>query len=94
MSLERGLPESETRSFIFYSFYDSSAVTLLVIIRVVLMGVPYIFAGTRVNLQVIEIQLRLLVAGFPQMRTSFDPRPDHVGLVVDKVTLGQVLSYS
>jgi hypothetical protein len=37
--------------------------------------------------------LKRLVAGFPPRRPGFDPRSDHVGLVVvDKVALGQVFS--
>ena len=35
--------------------------------------------------------LRLLVAGLPPRRPGFDPGPVHVGFVVDKVALGQVL---
>jgi hypothetical protein len=34
--------------------------------------------------------LRRLVAGLPARRTRFDPGSIHVGLVVDKVALGQV----
>jgi hypothetical protein len=34
--------------------------------------------------------LRRLVAGLPPRRPGFDPGPDHVGFVVDKVALGQV----
>jgi hypothetical protein len=33
-----------------------------------------------------------LVAGFPPWRPGFDPSSGHVGLVVDKVALGQVFS--
>jgi hypothetical protein len=33
---------------------------------------------------------RLLVAGFPPRRAEFDPRSGHLGIVVDKVALGQV----
>jgi hypothetical protein len=36
-------------------------------------------------------QLRRLVADFPPRRPGFDPRPDRVGFVVDKVELVQVL---
>jgi hypothetical protein len=36
--------------------------------------------------------LRRLVAGLPQRLPGFDPRPSHVGFVVAKVALGQVLS--
>jgi hypothetical protein len=35
--------------------------------------------------------LRRLVAGLPPRRTGFDPGPVHVGFVVIKVALGQVL---
>jgi hypothetical protein len=37
--------------------------------------------------------LRRLVAGFPPRRPGFEPRSGHVGFVVDKVVLGQVLSW-
>jgi hypothetical protein len=37
-------------------------------------------------------QLRRLVAGFPQPRPGFQPRSSHVGFVVDKVALEQVIS--
>jgi hypothetical protein len=35
--------------------------------------------------------LRRLVAGLPPRRPGFDPGSVHVGFVVDKVALGQVL---
>jgi hypothetical protein len=37
-------------------------------------------------------QLKWSVAGFPQRRLGLEPRPGHVGFVVDKVALGQVFS--
>jgi hypothetical protein len=36
--------------------------------------------------------LRRLYAGFPPRRPGVEPRPGHVGFVVDKVALGQVFS--
>jgi hypothetical protein len=36
--------------------------------------------------------LKRLVAGFPPWQPRFDPRSGQVGLVVDKVALGQVFS--
>jgi hypothetical protein len=36
--------------------------------------------------------LRRLVAGLSPRRPRFDPRPVHLGFVVDKVALGQVFS--
>jgi hypothetical protein len=36
--------------------------------------------------------LRRLVVGFPSRLSGFEPRSDHVGFVVGKVTLGQVFS--
>jgi hypothetical protein len=45
-------------------------------------------------MQVLKVvpQLRQLVAGFPPRRPAFEPGSGHVGFVVDKVELGQVLS--
>jgi hypothetical protein len=37
-------------------------------------------------------ELRRLVSGFQQRRPGFEPRPVHVGFVVDKVVLRQVFS--
>jgi hypothetical protein len=37
-------------------------------------------------------QLKRFVAGFPQRRPEFEPGFGQVGLVVDKVVLGQVFS--
>jgi hypothetical protein len=37
-------------------------------------------------------ELRRLVAGFPPWRPRFESRSAHVGFVVEKVALGQVLS--
>jgi hypothetical protein len=37
-------------------------------------------------------QLWQLVAGFPQLWPGYDPRSDHVGSIVNRVALGQVLS--
>jgi hypothetical protein len=37
-------------------------------------------------------QLKRLVAGFPPWWPRFKPWSSHVGLVVDKVALGQVFS--
>jgi hypothetical protein len=39
-------------------------------------------------------QLRRLFAGFPQRRPGFDPISMHMGRVVDKVAVGQVLRIS
>jgi hypothetical protein len=36
--------------------------------------------------------LRRLVVDFPPWRSGFEPRSDHLGFVVDKVTLRQVFS--
>jgi hypothetical protein len=38
------------------------------------------------------LELRRLVASFTQRRPGFEPRSSHVGFVVDKVALGQVIS--
>jgi hypothetical protein len=38
------------------------------------------------------LPFRRLVAGFPSRRTGFEPKSDHVGFVVDKVALGQIIS--
>jgi hypothetical protein len=40
----------------------------------------------------ISALLRRLVAGFPPRRPGFEPGSGHVGIVVDKVALGQVFS--
>jgi hypothetical protein len=41
---------------------------------------------------IIIILTSVLVAGFPSRWSGLDPRPHHVGFVLDRVTLGQVLS--